>query len=64
MGTAVSIRCCVENAAPEEIEDEAEKEAATVKLCPQPWHSRHLPPPPPSATKVQRSISNATTLPS
>ncbi len=39
MGTAISIKCCVGNAA--EVEDvEEEKESSTVKLCPLPWHSR------------------------
>ena len=64
MGTAISIRCCVENAA-QEIEDEAEKEAATVKLCPLPWHEKSLPPPPPRVvTNLPRTTSNTTTLPS
>ena len=65
MGTAISISCCVEKAAPEDIEDENEKEAATVKISPMPWHGKPLPPPPPRiVTGLPRPISNATTLPS
>ena len=62
MGTAISIKCCVGSQETEDVEEE--KESSTVKFCPMAWHSRHLPPPPPPVTKVPRSISNATTLPS
>jgi hypothetical protein len=62
----MSIQCCVERTLQEEQETTPpDKEADVVKIAPAiPWYANApLMPPPQIVTTLQRSVSNATTVP-
>ena len=63
MGTAISIRCCVENAITEDPDESDDKESAVVRLCPAvPWHESPATLPVTPRRNLPRTVSNATTI--